>query len=201
MLIFPENSIPCKKVKDLIKLSNENNLIIIGGLEHKKTKNNHCINITVIIDNGKIGYQIKQTPIAKKNLDTKEIEYENIKCQSFPRIKIFETSIGKVAIFICKDFLRLCDIISDWAWKNDIDFIVIPSLTSKVLPFHYKLLNIFNYTDYDELKVLFINIGEYGGSEFFSIDNVKIIEERFRTNIRDNVGEIIIRREYKFKLS
>jgi len=196
-LIFPENSIPCEKIKDLITFSIENNLIIIGGLEHIKTRDNNYNNIAFIIDNGKIGYQVKQTPIARKKFDTKEIEYEKIICQSIPRINIFETSIGNIAIFICKDFLRLCDIISDWAWKNDIDFIVIPSLTSKVLPFHYKLLNIFNYTDYNNLKVIFNNIGEYGGSEFFTLKNVKIIEEKFRINIRDNVGEIIVSREYE----
>jgi len=199
LLIFPENSIPCEKIKDLITFSIENNLIIIGGLEHIKTKDNNYNNIAFIIDNGKIGYQVKQTPVAKKNLKTNEIDYEKIICQSIPRINIFETSIGNIAIFICKDFLRLCDIISDWAWKNEINFIVIPSLTSKVLPFHYKLLNIFNYTDYNDLKVIFNNIGEYGGSEFFTLKNVKIIEEKFRTNIRDNVGEIIVSREYEIK--
>lgn len=197
LLIFPENSIPCEKITELITFSIENNLIIIGGLEHIKTRDNNYNNIAFIIDNGKIGYQLKQTPVSKKNLETKEIDYEKIICQSIPRINIFKTSIGNIAIFICKDFLRLCDIISDWAWKNDIDFIVIPSLTSKVLPFQYKLLNIFNYTDYNDLKVIFNNIGEYGGSEFFTLKNVKIIEEKFRNNIRDNIGEIIVRREYK----
>ena len=197
LLIFPENSIPKEKIKKLITFSIENNLIIIGGLEHIKTKDNNYNNIAFIIDNGKIGYQVKQTPVAKKNLETKEIDYEKIICQIIPRIYTFETSIGNIAIFICKDFLRLCDIISDWAWKNDIDFIVIPSLTSKVLPFHYKVLNIFNYTDYNDLKVIFNNIGEYGGSEFFTLKNVKIIEEKFRTNIRDNVGEIIVSREHE----
>lgn len=154
--------------------------------------------MVIIIDNGKVGYQIKQTPVAKKNVDTKEIEYENIICQSLPKIKIFETSIGNIAIFICKDFLRLYDIISDWAWKNDIESIVIPSLTSKVLPFHSKLLNIFNYSDYEELNFFFNNVGEYGGSEFFTIKKVKIIEENFRRNMRDNVGEIVVIREFEF---
>ncbi len=198
LLILPENSIPHQKINELIILSIIHNLIIIGGLEHIKLDTNQYINITLIIDKGKIGYQVKQTPIAKKNLKTKEFEYENINCQSFPKIKIFETTIGTLAIFICKDFLRLCDIISDWAWKNDVDFIVIPSLTSKVLPFHYKLLNIFNYTDYIDLKVLFTNVGDYGGSEFFNLKRIKIIEERFRTNVRDNLGEVIITRDYKF---
>ena len=201
LLIFPESSIPYEKLKELISFSIKNKLIIIGGLEHKKNKDNNYNNIAFIIDNGEVGYQIKQTPVAIKNLETKEFDYESITCQSIPRINIFKTSIGNIAIFICKDFLRLCDIISDWAWKNDIHFLVIPSLTKNVLPFHFKLLNIFNYTDYNELKVLFSNIGEYGGSEFFSIGNVKIIERNFRTNIRDNVGEITVRREFKFELS
>ncbi len=197
MLVFPENSIPQKKINSLISFSVENQMIIIGGIEHLSMEDEDYNNIAFIIDKGAIGYQLKQTPIAKKNLVTGEYNFERILCQTIPRINIFETSIGNIAIFVCKDFLRLSDIISDWAWKNDIDFIVVPSLTSKVLPFHYKLLNIFNYTDYQDLKVIFNNIGEYGGSEFFTLKTVKTIEEEFRKNIRDNVGEVIVSRKYE----
>jgi len=182
---------------DLINFSKINKLIIIGGLEHIKVSNNHYINVAIIIDKGILGYQIKQTPVAIKNKETGELEYENIICQPIPKIKIFQTSIGNISIFICKDFLRLSRILSDWTWKNDIDYIIIPALTSKVLPFHSKLLNIFNYTDYEDLKIIFNNIGEYGGSEFFTINDVKTIEESFKINIRDNVGETIVIREFK----
>ena len=195
LIIFPENSIPCEKIKDFISLSEKHNLMIIGGVEHIKTKTKHYLNIAIIIDKGKISYQIKQTPVGRENKENNEYEYENIFCQKIPKIKIFETTIGNIAVLVCKDFLRLSDIISDWAWINDVDLIIIPSLTSKVLPFYAKLLTIFNYTDYKNLKIIFNNVGEYGGSELFTINNVKQIEDAFRRNIRDNVGEIVVTRK------
>ncbi len=197
LIVFPENTIPYEKVVDLVNFSKINQLIIIGGLEHIKVSDNHYINIAIIIDNGILGYQIKQTPVFIKNKETGEFNFENIICQPTPKIKIFQTSIGNISIFICKDFLRLSRIISDWSFKNDIDYIIIPSLTSKVLPFLSKLLNIFNYTDYKELKIIFNNVGEYGGSEFFTINGVKKIERSYKINSRDNVGEIIVVREFK----
>lgn len=196
MIIFPENSIPYKKIPRLIEFSKENNLIIIGGLEHQKLENQgFYINRAIIIDKGNYNFQIKQTPvrISSKKLD-KPIQ-ESIKCEKIPKIRIFETSLGRIAIFICKDFLRLNNIISAWASRNKVEFIAIPSLTSKILPFHSKLLNMFNQRIYPNLKIIFNNVGEYGGSELFSITDVKRIEEDFRTGLRDNVGESIIIRE------
>lgn len=196
MIVFPENSIPYKKIPRLIEFSKDNNLIIIGGLEHQKLENQGLsINKAIIIDKGNYDFQIKQTPvrISSKKLD-KPMQ-ESIKCEKIPKIRIFETSLGRIAIFICKDFLRLNNIISAWVSRNKVDFIVIPSLTSKILPFHSKLLNMFNQRIYPNLKIIFNNVGEYGGSELFSITEVKRIEEDFRTGLRDNVGESIIIRE------
>ncbi len=196
MIVFPENSIPYKIIPQLIEFTINNNLVIIGGLEHKRIENqSNFINKAIIIDKGNYSFQIKQTPvrISSRKLD-KPIQ-ETIKCVKLPKIRIFETIIGRIAIFICKDFLRLEKIISAWASINKVDFIVIPSLTSKILPFHAKLLNIFNQKIYPNLKIIFTNIGEYGGSEIFSINEVKRIEESFRIGFRDNVGETIIIRE------
>ena len=196
MIVFPENSIPYNKIKRLIEFSKDNNLIIIGGLEHQKLENQDLfINRVIIIDKGNYDFQIKQTPvrISSKKLD--QPIQESIKCEKIPVIRIFETSLGRIAIFICKDFLRLNKIISTWASRNKVEFIVIPSLTSKILPFHVKLLNIYNQKIYPNLKIIFNNVGEYGGSELFSITEVKRIEEDFRIGLRDNVGESIIIRE------
>jgi len=196
MIVFPENSIPYKNIPKLIEFSKNNDLIIIGGLEHQKIENQDLfISKAIIIDKGNYDFQIKQTPvrISSRKLD-KPIQ-ETIKCEKIPKIRIFETSLGRIAIFICRDFLRLNKIISAWAFRNKLDFIVIPSLTSKILPFHSKLLNIFNQRAYPNLKIVFNNVGEYGGSEIFSITEVKRIEENFRIGLRDNVGESIIVRE------
>ncbi len=197
LIVFPENSVPYSMIEKLIAISKKNRITIVCGLEHRK-HNSEYINKALIIDNGKCGEQVKQTPVEIKRYNGNHIR-ENIKCEIFPKIDIFLTSIGRIAIFICKDFLRLCNKIPGWARKNNIDFIIIPSLTSKILPFHTKLINLLNYSSYSRLKLIFSSIGEYGGSEFFSIDHINRIEQNFRKNIRDNIGEVIVSRNYTFR--
>jgi len=67
-----------------------------------------------------------------------------------------------------------------------------------VLPFNYKLVRTFNEKHYKKLKILFTNMGEYGGSEFYSRERIREIEHKYQKNIRDNVGEVIVRRYYTF---
>jgi len=195
LIIFPENSIPYKLLDYLKNLSEKYKLLIIGGLEHKKY-NGNFENRAVIIDEGMIEFQKKQTPVLIYDKIKKEYIQENIECKKFPEIKIFETSIGTLSIFICKDFLRLNEIIPYWARKNKVDFIVVPSFSNKILPFHIKILNLFDNPDGKDLKLLFTSMGEYGGSELFSKNDISTIEENFRTNKRDNVGELIVVRQY-----
>ena len=201
IIIFPENSLPYSLIPELRKISEKYQLVIVGGLEHKKEKGGvYYINQSIVIDKGKEAFQTKQTPVRIKDRKTGLYLEENIRCVKIPKIQIFKTSIGNIAILICKDFLRLHDSISKWTTKNKIDFLIIPSLTSKVLPFHSKLLNLYNQPIYEKLKIIFSNIAEYGGSEVFSIDQVKVIEENFKINLRDNIGEIIVIRDLRKKL-
>ncbi len=193
IIIFPENSIPECKIEKLINFSKINKCLIIGGLEHEKNSK-FFINKAFIIDNGKIDYQIKQTPVYIEKEGEPVLE-EPIECENVPIIKVFKTSIGKISIFICKDFLRLSYGISEWAKKNQIDWIIIPSLTMKVLPFYIRLMEIFTYSTYEKLKILFCNVGEYGGSEFFQRNQLKRIEKDFQNGTRDNIGEKIILRK------
>lgn len=196
IIIFPENAIPYKKIDDLINISKKEGLIIIGGLEHKKMED-VFINQAFIIDNGKIDYQIKQTPAFSKGKDGSKDLIENIECQPIVKIKIFKTSIGNVAIFVCKDFLRLSGCIPDWAEKNKVEWIFVPSLTSKVLPFHLRLNEMYHSSEFAHqyLKVVFCNVGEYGGSEYYSGENMNEIESKFKVGSRDNIGETIVIRE------
>ena len=197
IIIFPENSIPKEKINDLVEYTKNNNVIIIGGLEHIKDKDVY-VNKAIIIENGKYYFQIKQTPVRIYNRVNKNYILEPIQCIHIPMIRIFETSIGNIAILICKDFLRLNEAIIDWAWENELDYIVIPSLTNKVLPFHAILQKMINITKYQKLKFIFNNIGEYGGSEFFSVVTNPDIEKRYRENTRDNLGEkIVVRKDLK----
>ncbi len=201
IIIFPENSIPKCKVDYLIEHSKINNCIIIGGLEHEENSDNSensekFLNKAFIIDNGEIGYQIKQTPVYLEK-DEKPYLREPIRCENIPVIKIFKTSLGNISIFICKDFLRLSYGISEWAERNEIDWIIIPSLTMKVLPFYLRLMEIFTYSNYKKLKIIFCNVGEYGGSEYFQRKQLNRIEKEFQSGIRDNSGEKLILREKK----
>lgn len=190
VIIFPENSIPYKSIDYLKEISQKYKIIIIGGLEHHKEEFDTYTNKAFIIDNGKIGWQIKQTPV---RISKKDI-IENIECVKNPQIKIFQTSIGKLSIFICKDFLRLHGIIPFWASEYNIDYVVVLSFTNKILPFQSKILSILDSPDCKNLKLLYVSMGEYGGSDLFSIKEKQRIENSFRLNQRDNVGEKIVSR-------
>ena len=190
VIIFPENSIPYKSIDYLKKMSQKYEIIFIGGLEHYNEEDKTYTNKAFIIDKGNINYQIKQTPV---RISRRGI-IENIKCVKNPKIKIFQTSIGKMSIFICKDFLRLHKVIPYWAGANNIDYVVVPSFTNKILPFQSKIFSILDSPDCKNLKILYVSMGEYGGSDFFSIKEKQRIENSFRVNQRDNVGEKIVSR-------
>ena len=199
LIIFPENSIPHSIVPSLKKITEKGDLVIVGGLEHTRNKKNGSFqNCAIIIDNGNLNFQLKQTPVWIFDSSEKKYVKENIICRKLAKIKIFTTSIGRIAIFICKDFLRFSKILSDWVWKNNVDYVVIPSLTGKVYPFHSNLF-LHDYKDYKDLVLFFTNIGEYGGSESFSLEDNIQIEKRLRSNNRDNFGETIVVRKFKYK--
>ncbi|MHA1679499.1 MAG: hypothetical protein ACTSUE_00730 [Promethearchaeota archaeon] len=90
------------------------------------------MNKAIIVDDNAVRYQEKQTPVY---LPGKGM-VENIKLQREPAITSFQTRFGKIAIFICKDFLRLRDVIPQWAYSNGVQYIIVPSFTKKVLPFY-----------------------------------------------------------------
>ena len=217
LIIFPENTLPEslieeleKKVEKFLNTNEDAHVILIGGVEHIKTtksssffedlslksiqkhKKHIYSNRTVIIDNLK-AFQEKQTPVVIKDKVSGDIQ-EDIWCNPFPKIKIFGTTFGRIAIFICKDFLRLQSVISDWVKENQVDFIVVPSLSSKILPFNYQVMRIFNEQHDPKLKIIYVNVGEYGGSEFYSRDRMNEIEYNYQKNFRDNVGEVIVTR-------
>lgn len=195
LIIFPENSIPYNMLKSIRHFSKRHNLIIIGGLEHRII-NNKFMNIAVIIDNGLCKFQVKQTPVMIYDKKTRKKIIEPIECYKSPNIKIFETHIGKIAIFICKDFLRLYNSIPKWAVKYKIDFIVVPSLTKRTDPFHNQLMNTFYKQTNKKLKIIFCNIGEYGKSDLYSKDELIRFEKISQNKINiDNIGEIIVIRE------
>ncbi|KKM01818.1 hypothetical protein LCGC14_1790610, partial [marine sediment metagenome] len=89
----------------------------------------------------------------------------------------------------------MSEIIPNWVERYQVDFKIIPSLTIKVLPFQARLLSVLNYPQCRNTKFKFVNIGEYGGSELFSIEDNWRIEENFRRRNFDNIGETIVIRK------
>ncbi|HME54409.1 MAG TPA: hypothetical protein VKM55_19440, partial [Candidatus Lokiarchaeia archaeon] len=150
-------------------------------------------NNSFIIDGGKLSFQEKQTPVKIDKGNGKYI-IEPIEIRPEPQIKIFDTSVGKISIFICKDFLRLAGAIRHWARDNLVNYIVVPSLTSKVLPFTQRLINLYEQPNMDDITIITANVGEYGGSEVYSVKHKDAIERSFHDNKRDNLGEVVVKR-------
>ena len=166
IIVFPENTIPRGKEDDLIRYSNDLQAVIVGGLVHFRPDNcDYYVNEAIIIEGNNVGYQVKQTPTL---IRSKEIQEKIITRKQKPSINIFETSFGKMAIFICKDYLRFRNIIPTWAIANDVEFIIVPALTSKILPFYSRMIDTFLNVRPHNFQVLFANISHYGGSEVFS---------------------------------
>ncbi len=205
LIIFPETTLPHdfideiqSKISSHLESHENENIVFIGGIEHQIDPNNKNdffshINKAVLIDKKKEQvFQTKQTPVVIYDKD--EDLREGIKCEYFPRIKLFDTTFGRIAIFICRDFLRLSDAIAQWAMENEVEFIIIPSLSGKVLPFYYRVFNIYNQQSLKQLKIIYVNVGEFGASELFSVATNTNIEFGFQKNERDNVGEVIVTR-------
>ncbi|MBN1803349.1 MAG: leucine-rich repeat protein [Candidatus Lokiarchaeota archaeon] len=198
LIVFPENSIPRDCMDSLKKYSLDNDVIIIGGLEHEESdSSNQYVNKAFIIHDGNVDYQIKQTPVRIYSKDSSKYKQESIKCAIIPEINIYETRIGKMVILICKDFLRLYKIVPKWIIDNDIKFVVIPSLSNKFLPFLSKLTQTFYTYQLDNVYFIFVNVAEYGGSEIFSVDDINRIELNYQLNDRDNIGERLLVRKIK----
>lgn len=198
ILVFPENTLPYQIMSSLISFAKERNFIIIGGMEtlkfnkikqyydifnkeypddfikhfdlknivsNPKIEDNTFINQAVIINsNGKFSFQIKNIPVSK--LGEKN---EGIPIIPIPKFFKFETSVGSLAVFICKDFLVNYEVIDKWMDKNSIKTILVPSFTKLVNPFIYKFGNIIRKRYNRDKTIAFVNIAEYGGSGIFNL--------------------------------
>ncbi|MFX1237697.1 MAG: leucine-rich repeat domain-containing protein, partial [Promethearchaeota archaeon] len=207
IIVFPESSLPLDYIDEVriqlqahLKSHEKDTIIFIGGIEHAPSKQMHQLfnyeNRAVIIDNC-IGpyFQVKQTPTIISNQDHNLIR-ECINLQPFPKINLYDTSLGRIAIFFPSDFLRLKEAIPQWSLDYKVDFIVIPSLLGNVMAFYNNVFNIYNHR-LPQLKILYANVGEFGGSELFSVYTNSEIKYIFQKKQRDNIGEVIVTRECK----
>lgn len=195
ILVFPENSIPYLALEFLIDFAKKNKFVIIGGMEHSTVKiilqtltelgkkgikfekdyiygnidanpfitESTFINQAIIINSDlKICFQIKNLPFFHPKFT------EGISLIYNPSFRVFNTVVGKIAVFICKDFLVNYEVIDKWMDSNDIKFIIIPSLTSLVNPFRSKLTHITHQIKNQDKNFIFVNVAEYGGSGIYN---------------------------------
>ncbi|RUM61723.1 MAG: nitrilase [Persephonella sp.] len=114
----------------LEKVSNEKRLTIVGTLPEKvKGK---IFNRAFIVDNGKIIY--KQSKI-KLFRPTGEDKYFH----SGKRLKVVETSKGKIGILICFE-LRFPDLVYKLR-KNNVEILVVPAEWGKSRKKHFEILS------------------------------------------------------------
>ncbi len=198
LILFPENSIPYDCLDYLLDFASEKRVLIIGGLEHKKIHDIHLIleklsnhnkkrykdpinyfdlkstvpisneifiNQAIIINaNYYFSFQIKNIPVYKSSFN----KNEGIPIIFEPSFRIFETALGKIAVFICKDFLVNYATIDRWMDICDINILTIPSFSDLVNPFRYKFEDIASKPKNREKLFIFANIAEYGGSGIYN---------------------------------
>jgi hypothetical protein len=205
IMLFPENTLPYRILDSLIDFAKKNNIIIVGGMEHIKLRkfkdfinqnsqiisNNFIrsynfdnidsfpninddsyINQAVIINsNGRYSFQIKNIPVAKSGTPI-----EGIPLIPIPKYFKFKTSVGNVALFICKDFLVNYEVIDKWMDKYEIKILLVPSFTYLVNPFIYKFGNIMRKRKNENKTIAFVNLAEYSGSGIFNPSYERIYE-------------------------
>ncbi len=218
IILFPENTLPYQILNSLIVFANEKKIIIIGGMEHislaklkeynkdfiKKYPNdfiesinfdnigsvprfndNSFINQAVVINsNGKFSFQIKNIPVSKLG---KQIE--EIPIIPSPKFFKFKTSVGNLAVFICKDFLINYEVIDKWMNKYHINTILVPSFTKLVNPFIHKFGNMMHKRINKNKTIAFVNLAEYGGSGIYNLSYERRYEPSMQNLFKDNEEE------------
>jgi len=204
IIILQENLIPYSALTLLFNFAFENEILIVAGLEHitlesfteyikklppklKKRyyENENILNLlqeevrekeiwinqAIIIDcDKKFSFQIKNVPFYSNKLK------ENIPILTYPSFSVFKTTVGKIAIFICKDFLVNYPVIDKWMDKHEVDYAVIPSYTSLVNPFVRKFGELVNFSKNKNKRFFFVNAAEFSGSGMFCYENRKDYE-------------------------
>jgi len=129
-------------------------------------KNNDWINQVIIINaDKKFSFQIKNVPFHDYLIT------ENIPVIQYPCYSIYNTIVGKIVIFICKDFLVNYPVIDKWMDKHEVKYAIIPSNTHLVNPFIRKFGEIVNFEKNKKKHFFFVNIAEFSGSGMFCHKN------------------------------
>jgi hypothetical protein len=200
LVIFAENLAPYSILKNLIDFASNNNIILVCGMEHVKyfdfkniinslpsnlkkryidlklerifdhisLQNDTLLNLALIVNGNQLfSFQIKNNPVYLFQYNKKE----KIDHLLEPTIFIFHCMIGRLSIFVCKDFLANHSVIPYWMYKYSVDSVIIPSITHRVRPFLNKLWEIVERKQFHNLNFMFANLAEYGGSGIINYKN------------------------------
>ncbi|OLS15199.1 MAG: hypothetical protein RBG13Loki_1165 [Promethearchaeota archaeon CR_4] len=214
IIVFPENVIPYSILDDLIDFATKQDIILIGGMEHKRWKEiqeifgqlavlyqdrfarseissildahsknfnpESYLNLAIIINGSqRFSFQHKHIPFYKifvKERENNEFLRENIPLLLKPNYFKFETSVGPLSLFICKDFLSHYRAIPDWMNANSIPLIVIPAFSSKVATFQSKFIDMVEKQGCRENLFALASMAEYGGSGLYCFDTLGLAE-------------------------
>ncbi len=221
ILVLPENSIPYIALEFLIDFAKKNQIVIIGGMEDSTVKSirqfqkdlekkgieivkdytyekieavppiteDTFINQAIIINSDmRICFQIKNLPFYHPKFT------EGVSIIYNPFFRVFNTVVGKIVIFICKDFLVNYEVIDKWMELNDTKLLIIPSLTSLVNPFRSKLTHLTHQIKNQDKTFIFVNVAEYGGSGLYNYRREHDFEPSHREpfNAREELCKIFI---------
>ncbi len=199
LLLFPECIFPIEIIETLMDFAQRNEFVICGGFEHilvsdfkkkiqeMEKKFTHLtkylaklkeeittdygdydfLNVAAIIwKNNTIVFQIKNNP-AKLG----DNQWEGIKTRKTQTYEIIESPIGRLSCFICRDFLVNHNSLPKWMDIHDIKLLLIPSFTSRVVPFLNRLKQITTYKSNSEKIFVYTNLAEYAGSDVINFAN------------------------------
>jgi len=131
------------------------------------------LNLAVIVNSdGNFSFQLKNIPVFIKKVN----KVEGIYSPKVPTYSKFKTNIGNISIMICKDFLANRDAIPFWMNSNDIDHLVIPSFSPKVLPFMFKIYEQMEKHNFQDRNIIYVNFAEYEGSGLFNFKTRHLYE-------------------------
>lgn len=204
LIIFPECVVPYQFLEHLIDYTQENLCVINGGCEHIQVKEffnqtkglkrkykslsqylgnleeeiledfelEDYLNLSVIIWWGpNIVFQIKNNPARiAKNI------WEDIKTRRHQQYNIVRSPFGNISCYICRDFLVNHTNIPKWMDIHDVKILLIPSFTSRVIPFLNRLKHITTYKSQSDKIFIYANLAEYAGSDVLNFSNRMIYE-------------------------
>lgn len=134
LLVFPELSVPSEFINELVNISAQNEMIIIGGSHYKKTANGY-LSICPIITPHKVFYTEKITPAA---VETSSFENDDDGVVPGSKVMLFRnTKIGDFAVTICLDYIN--DELRNALDKDNLDFLIVPAFNQQSNEFFFSM--------------------------------------------------------------